>query len=396
MAETDGNLVRLGILGVCFSLTYAVSCAVFGHLSDRLGHRRLIAAGAVVFSFAYGLARYSMEVPLIYLEGILGGISTALVFPALIALLSLSDGPEVKRGHHQTRTLILFCLFWNMGVVSGNVTGGWLFARGPQASVALGLVLAALHLTINLGSGAWAWWHHATAGGHGVLQRGDAGGLGESSPGGLPLDDPVRSLASEHAANEPEVTPARQRFFALVGWLANISGCVSMSLLLYVLPRLMTELGISAPVHGTVVMSSRLAIVCTYLVLHFTGFWRYRLGPALAAQSVSMLGLLILSLAESVAMLTAGVMLVGVMMGYTYFSSIFYSTTGFSEKRRGLASGLHEGTLAAGFTAGSLGGGYLGSAYGIRAPFQVGIAVLALSVIVQISAYARFRRRNPV
>ncbi|MFH1570353.1 MAG: hypothetical protein ABIL09_20345, partial [Gemmatimonadota bacterium] len=105
-----------------------------------------------------------------------------------------------------------------------------------------------------------------------------------------------------------------------------------------------------------------------------------------------MVGLAVLSTAVSVAALTAGVMLVGVMMGYSYFSSIYYSTTGFAEGRRGLASGVHEGTLAVGFTLGSLGGGYLGAALGVRAPFQVGIAVLAASAALQVLGYAWFRR----
>ncbi len=444
LAEADGDLLHLGILGVCFSLTYAVNCTLFGHLSDRLGHRRLIGAGAVVFATAYGLALHSISVPHIFAVAVLGGMSTALVFPAIIALLSLSDGPGRRSGRHQTRTLILFCLSWNAGVISGNAAAGWLFPLGTRVSLSLGLALSVLHLAINAASAAWAGWQArrpasgipAATPGPGVTSpapstthpspappASGATGLSTTSPASdsagpsatlpasgpdcppsmpapaaltadLPLEDPLHPLAGDHPADEIHPTPALQRFFAVAGWMANFSGCVAMSLITFLLPRLMTELGVSAPVHGTLVTISRVAILGMYFLLHFTGFWRFRLAPGLIAQAVSMAGLLVLSRAHTVPMLATGVVLVGVMMGYNYFSSIFYSTTGFSEKRRGLASGLHEGTLAAGHTAGSLGGGYLGATLGIRAPFRVGIGILAFSALVQLLAYLYFRRRQ--
>jgi len=379
LAEQDGDLLHLGILGTCASLTYAVSAALFGHLSDRLGRRRLIAAGGLVFGAAYGLALWSMSVPLIYLEAALGGLATALVFPPLIALLSAGkSGGDVSS--QRTRTLILFCLSWNLGVVSGNVSGGWLFAIDPQIALWLGLGLAALHLTLSLVSALLP----------GPSAEASAAAEAEAT------EDPLKPLASEHAPGELTVSPARQRFFAMVGWLANVSGSIAMSLILYVLPKLATDLGIGAPAHGTMVMAARIAVVCTYLLLHFTRYWRFRLWPGILAQVTAMVGLLVLSTAASVPALTAGVMLVGTMMGYNYFSSIFYSTTGFSEGRRGLASGLHEGTLAIGFTIGSLGGGYLGASLGVRVPFQVGVAVLALSILVQAAGYAAFARRQPL
>jgi len=366
LAEQDGNLIHLGILGACGSFTFAVAAAVCGHLSDRLGRRRLIALGAIVFAVACGLALHSLAIPLIYLEAALAGLATALVFPAVIALLSTSQAP-VGTERSSTRPLMLFCLSWNLGVVTGNVSGGWLFYLDAQLPFQLGAILAGCHLLLNLASRPRA--------------------TGEAA---APLPDPAR--ASRNPSEEAPPAPVL-RFFAFVGWLANISGAFAMSLIYYVLPQVVTDLGISAPVHGAVVMTARITVVATYLLLHFTTFWRYRIIPGLVAQATAIGGLALLSSANTVPLLTLGVMLVGTMMGYNYFSSIFYSTTGFREGRRGLASGLHEATLTIGFTIGAMGGGLLGSALGVRVPFLVCIATSGIAMLLQLVGYLRFRRR---
>ena len=59
-----------------------------------------------------------------------------------------------------------------------------------------------------------------------------------------------------------------------------------------------------------------------------------------------------------------------------------------------LASGIHEGTYALGFTGGSLGGAYLVSVAGIRTPFEIGIAVLLSIMVVQFLARALGQRAD--
>ena len=106
--------------------------------------------------------------------------------------------------------------------------------------------------------------------------------------------------------------------------------------------------------------------------------------PSFAAQVVAVFGLLLLATGNTAALLTAGLMCAGVMTGYIYFTGVFYSTTSFHHERKGLASGIHEGTYALGFTGGALGGAYLVSVAGIRTPFEMSIAVLLSLMVVQL------------
>jgi DHA1 family multidrug resistance protein-like MFS transporter len=371
LAEQEGNLVNLGIFGSSLSVTIALCAALCGHVSDRLGRRRMIAVGSALMSVSFGFAHWSLEAPWIYLQAVLLGLAFALIIPPVIALLSASSARTADPSCH-TRTLIFFCLAWNLGMVSGQLSGGFLFVLGPHLGIKVCLGLAAVHFALNLVAAA--------------RERGGtnaAGNIGDRR-------DPV---AADRDL-EPRFSATQKRMFAVFGWIANVGGSASMGLIIFLLPRLMATLEISPPVHGSMIMSSRILVVITYFTLYLSRFWQYRLAPGLCAQAVAMAGLLIITSAESVPLLTLGVMLIGVMMGYNYFSGIFYATTAFS-RRSGLATGMHEGTLALGFLIGSLGGGLVGSEFGVRAPFAIGIGIIGLAMAMEVVGllWMRWRAR---
>jgi MFS family permease len=377
LAEHDGDLMHLGILGVCGSLSYALSAAVVGHLCDRFGRRRLIALGSLTLAGANVAALQTMETPWIYLEYALSGVALSLIFPPLIALFSTDEdggGSRGDRGRSSTRPLILFCLSWNLGVVSGNLTGGTVFAIDPQLCLKLGIGLCLVHFTLTLLNA------------HAVRRR-------QQTPVPVPSLDGTAELARETL--EPPTQPvATMRLFAFTGWLGNMAAAFGISLVLYIFPQLAASLEIDAPTHGFMVMTSRFGVVSMYLLLHFTSFWRYRIEPGLVASACAIAGLWLLANATTVPLLTCGIVLVGILMGYNYFSSIFYSTTGFSDRRRGLAAGVHEAMIALGFTVGSLGGGYAGKMMGVRAPFEICIAAIVCISALQLIAFVALRRRG--
>ena len=94
LAEQEGNLVTLGIFGSALSVTVALCAALFGHVSDHLGRRRMTAAGSVLMGASYGLAYSSLAVPWIYLQAVLLGLASSLIIPAVIALLSATSAHD--------------------------------------------------------------------------------------------------------------------------------------------------------------------------------------------------------------------------------------------------------------------------------------------------------------
>jgi len=82
-----------------------------------------------------------------------------------------------------------------------------------------------------------------------------------------------------------------------------------------------------------------------------------------------------------------GLALLGQLVGYNYFSGLFYSTAGSSHDRRALAAGIHEATLAAGMAIGTVVGGVLGSLAGHRMPYLLAAAVVLVLLAVQSAAW---------
>jgi MFS family permease len=195
-------------------------------------------------------------------------------------------------------------------------------------------------------------------------------------------------------AGAPPPPPGRRKSFARLGWIANIGGAFNMSAILFLFPSLAAHLGISAALHGMMLAASRLTMIAVYFLLHLTMFWRYRISAAFGAQLLAAAGVLLLARGSSVPVLTAGLVLASVLTGYNYFASIFYSTTAFGAERKGIASGLHEASLAAGFGGGAVAGGVLGSLQGLRAPYRLGLWVLALLWLVQCGVYLAASRRQ--
>jgi predicted MFS family arabinose efflux permease len=131
--------------------------------------------------------------------------------------------------------------------------------------------------------------------------------------------------------------------------------------------------------------------ILTYLVMHRSSFWHHRFSTALAAQAVAVVGLVSLVFAETETALTVGLAGVGLLVGYNYFASIYYSTTSTADDKKGAASGMHEGTLGLGIAMGSLAGGYVGNVLGPRAPYVLSACLIVLLSGVQVGMFVRGR-----
>ena len=153
------------------------------------------------------------------------------------------------------------------------------------------------------------------------------------------------------------MVPKSARTFVYLGWLANVASAMGVSVIIHLFPHLATELEISAPIHGLMVATNRSVVIIIYSLMFWLTFWRYRFSAALLAQLCALAGLTLLASSRTVPFLTLGLILFALLSGYNYFSSIFYSTTTFDRRRQGLASGMHEASLAVGFARGLPGRG---------------------------------------
>jgi predicted MFS family arabinose efflux permease len=283
--------------------------------------------------------------------GAAGGVVVAFIYPPMIAWLT-EDATETSQ------RLFRFCLSWNAGVICSQMVGGWLFSIRPALPMVAGIVVMA-----------------------GVLPLLPSPRAARGSP----------ATAPSHPAGAGPGS-ARAMTFVYLGWLANVGGALAFSLIVHLFPYVAHESGIAPPVHGAMLAGNRLAAVATYVLMYRFPFWQYRLWTALVPQLCAMAGLLLIAFGHSVAILAAGLVLAAFMLGYNYFAGIYYSTVAFGSERKGMASGMHEATLAVGGGVGALGGGLLGSLYGSRAPYKLCVATMLVFVALEIAIYVRSRR----
>ena len=358
LAESGADLTRMGIAGGGLALTMAASSYVTGRLTDSWGHGRIIAAGSILLTVsATGCAAVSAAHPLFYGVYWLAGLAGGMVYPPVIAWLS-----QGHRGDQATRSvgsvLIRFCVAWNVGMICGQLSGGFLFGFGRLLPLALAGALPVLSLVLLA-----------------RIRRGPT----EATA----ADETLTSQRQDHQT--------RSALFAHMNWVSNLGGAFSISMIFHLFPDLAVALGVAPERHGTMLAMMRSVTVVTYLLMHNTRFWHHRFSAVLIAQAIALAGLLTLVLADTALGLTLGLIGLGVFGGYNYFASIYYSTTGSGDRGKGRASGMHEATLALGIAGGSLAGGVAGDALGPRAPYALAMCMIACMLAVQTAIFMRAR-----
>ncbi len=350
LAEQHADPWTIGTLGAVFFLASAISNTIAGGLSDRIGRRIVSIAGGV------GLVA-SLSVPLIFTDGAWRlyvaytcvGVSVGHIYPSVIAWLSQGGGRV-----EASRRFLRFGLAFNLGILGGQIGGGWLYdhvsSTAPLQS-AIGLAFGTV-ICLCL-----------------VRER-------------QPVDGTVTGGAETVGVSCAERTSARR--FIRLAWLANFSGMFSMSTLWFLFPALAVSLGIPAEQHGVVLGVGRAAVIGIYALMHVVPAWHHRFRYSVLAQLLGLSGMILVCVGRQPAALACGVVMLSVLLAYNYFASLFYNRTGHDDRRKGAAFGLNEAFLSLGASGGSLLGGWASTGLGERAPFQLAAILIAASLAVQM------------
>jgi hypothetical protein len=261
-----------------------------------------------------------------------------------------------------SRTLILFCVAWNLGMIGGQLSAGMLFSLGTKFIYGAAFVVALANLALAF-----------------VAAR---------------RIDVLSTEADAAVVSPPSLQQAAM--FKRLSWIANLGGMFGGSMVIHLLPDLVVAIGIPAERHGELLAGWRVVIIATYLVLYRLVFWHYRLSVSLLSQGLAAVGLVLMARADSGVMLFAGLVLLGQLVGFNYFSGLFYSTAGSAQTRRALAAGIHEATLATGMAIGTFAGGLLSTLVNRRVPYLLAAGVLLVLMCVQIVAWRKWTVRAAI
>jgi MFS family permease len=131
---------QVGLLGALFYASELVGSPIFGILSDRLGHRRIMLVGPAFGAIAVVITALTVSLPVIGFTRLLEGGSTAASVPSILGFIAFATASdEVLRGKAVAR----FEAATLAGLLVGFVIAGPLFeALGPPAFLVNALLYA--------------------------------------------------------------------------------------------------------------------------------------------------------------------------------------------------------------------------------------------------------------
>ena len=125
---------EIGVLGALFYASELVLSPIFGVLSDRVGHRRMMLVGPAFGALAVIITAFAVSLPVIGFTRLLEGASTAASVPSILGFIAFATASdELLRGKAVAR----FEAATLAGLMLGFVVAGPLFAAfGPMAFLA--------------------------------------------------------------------------------------------------------------------------------------------------------------------------------------------------------------------------------------------------------------------
>ena len=346
LAETDATMTTQGIAGALFFLASGISNYCSGLLADSFGRRATALWGMGCFLVSLASVAVFQPVGTEYiLAYIVVGLAVGQVYPPIMAWM-WSDKSE----RAVDLSYVYFCTAFNCGILSGQLSGGWLFSEiGPRSPVLLanGLILIAWIIL----------WSIRIAPKQTVST----------------MDSEDLEVSRDYLAPD----------FTRLTWLANFAGMFSMGTLWFLLPELVVSLDIPSKTHGQVLAAGRSLVVATYVMMYVFPLWNYQYRYFVLTQAFGLAGLIGITRAQSPVALFLSIVGLSIMQGFNYYSSLYYSRKSASPESKATAYGLNEAFLALGAAAGSLFGGLSGTVWGSRTPFYIATATMLLVAVIQ-------------
>lgn len=140
--DLDASSSQLQWIVNAYLLVFAGLLLAAGNLGDRLGRRRMLQAGLVVFGLGSILAAMSTNAGQLIACRALMGLGGALIMPSTLSIIT-----NIFTGAQRARAIAVWTAVAGLGIALGPVTGGWLLERFWWGSIFLvNVPIAALTL----------------------------------------------------------------------------------------------------------------------------------------------------------------------------------------------------------------------------------------------------------
>lgn len=122
MTELNISGSIVGLMVAAFSLTQLLFSPVAGRLSDKLGRKKIIVVGMLIFALSEWLFGFASSAVLLFAARMLGGIGAALIMPAVMAYTADVTSMEDRAT--------------GMGYINAAITTGFIIGPGIGGYIA--------------------------------------------------------------------------------------------------------------------------------------------------------------------------------------------------------------------------------------------------------------------
>lgn len=342
LIELKANPVELGLVGTLTSSVQMAMAHLMGHLSDRLGRRRLLLIAPLLFLTSCILVTLATKVWVILALSALNGLCLSMFWPSFQAWVA-----DRQTGSRLARDIGSFNLSWTAATLVGPVLSGFLYSSCPQLPFLLGAALAFTVFFFILTS----------------------------------LQDRKTELAKDVEVMDSE-TNHWQRNFLVASWVANFASWFIVGNVRFQFPKLARELNTTPQMIGVLQSCVGLALLFGFFVLRKTDRWHFKKFHLLGVHLLGTAGILLIFLSSDPMLFALAFILIGLSTSMTYYSSLYYALHLITKKGRG--TGIHESIVASATLSGPFLGGIAAHHTNLRTPYLLCLAVMFMALIAEL------------
>ncbi len=343
--ELGAGPVQLGALGATGAGLYVVCSLISGRLSDRFNRKHSLLIYSLLGLGACVLFTRATRLYELYLYYGLFHVSMGLYWPTLQTLLG-----DSRHKRNLSNTLGNFCIAWSLGFAIGHYVCGALTEYGATEPFGWCVYMSLAVLVLTL-----------------ALSEQEAG---------------EKSAGKDFLARPGATNLRLWKRFLICGWIANFSMVFTLGAAKMLFPKLALDVdGLDRTTLGLMLALIHGGQLCMFCLVKYWHSWQYNRRTYLLTQLLAVPGAALLVWTSHPALYAAGMLLIGLSAGFTYSSSIYYSTSRPPDSKT--RTGFHEAVIGLGILTGPLAGGVVAELWNLHSPYLLALVLIALSLALQ-------------
>lgn len=145
MRELGVNGTVVGYLTAAFAIAQLICSPFAGKAADKIGRKKVLVTGLFLFGFSEVLFGLGREIEILFLARILGGVSSALIMPAVTAFIA-----DITTLEARPKALGYMSAAINTGFIIGPGIGGFLADFGTRTPFFFAGVLGAVAALLSI------------------------------------------------------------------------------------------------------------------------------------------------------------------------------------------------------------------------------------------------------